>query len=332
VSNFVDWIKEHQVVSFYVLVFGLSWPSMLMLFYVFPGNAGMQAIFGLIATFSPALVALIISTIAKPERKRSKRAPGVFVFFASWLFSWLVLSLHAWRIRGADPELQIIIPVGLVSLLPAWLVSCGLSRVVGVRELLGTLVRPKGHILWYVVAVLLVPLVQMVGAGITILAGGEVDMGLQDMTSLNAVIVVGLVFLQGFLVSGGINEETGWRGFVLPRLQARYSVIGAVVIVWFFWALWHVPYDIGTGVPVESILLNRILHNFVWSVLFAWVYNRTKGSLLAPALFHPAMNAFGDTLPRTDAATVLFVIITAAVIMLDRMWKRLPGDEPARKP
>lgn len=69
------------------------------------------------------------------------------------------------------------------------------------------------------------------------------------------------------------------------------------------------------------MLFNRVVFNFIWAVLFAWVYNRTKGSLLAPALFHPVMNACGNSLPRTDAATVLFVIITIAVVIREKMWK-----------
>jgi membrane protease YdiL (CAAX protease family) len=34
--------------------------------------------------------------------------------------------------------------------------------------------------------------------------------------------------------------------------------------------------------------------NFLVSIIMTWFYNRTNGSLLAPVLFHPAMNAFGN--------------------------------------
>ncbi len=325
-SKFADWIKRHQVPGFYLLVFGISWPAMIMLFFVVPSNAALQALFGLTAVFSPALVALMISAIAKPAPRQGERASRWVVFVGAWLLSWAVLSLHACKVRGAAPEPQIIIPTGLVALLPGWLISCAYSRIPGVKGLFGTLLMPRGPGLWYLVAVFAVPLVQIAGAGVTFLAGGEVDLGLRDFSLGHSVVLTGLVFLHGFLVAGGINEESGWRGFVLPRLQARFPVIVAIAIVWFFWALWHVPYDIGMGTPLESILLNRILHNFVFAVFMAWMYNRTRGSLLAPALFHPAMNTFGDTLPRTDAATVLFVTLAIAVILRDRMWQKLPED------
>jgi membrane protease YdiL (CAAX protease family) len=329
VRKITAWVKQHQILAFYLLVYGISWPAMIVAFSVFSRNAAMQAPFGLMAVFSPALVALMISAISKPEPKQAKSPARWIAFVCGWLFAWLVLSLHMWQVRGVEPGPQVIIPAGLVALLPGWLLSCAYSRLPGVRELFGTVLRPRGHVVWYLVALFTVPAVQVIGAGITMLAGGEASIDLNDRSFLGAAFFIGLMILEGFLVSGGINEESGWRGFVLPRLQARFPVIGAVAIVWFFWALWHIPYDIGNHTPVEEILFNRILLNFIWAVLFAWVYNRTNGSLLAPALFHPSMNAFGDTLPRTDVATVLFVILVLAVIVYERMWRKLPEDSPA---
>ncbi|MBN1211962.1 MAG: CPBP family intramembrane metalloprotease [candidate division Zixibacteria bacterium] len=328
-SNLSDWIKQHQVLAFYLLVFVISWPAMFIAFFLFPRNQALQAPFGLIASFCPVLIALLISAVAKPEPKQARRPIRWLVFICAWFFTWAVMCLHTGYIRGVTLEMQILIPTGLVALLPGWLISCAFSRVPGVKELFGTLLKPKGNIVWYLAALFIVPVVQLIGAGITSLAGGEVSFALSSRSFLDTVIFLGLVFLNGLLVSGGINEETGWRGFVLPRLQARFPVIGAIVIVWFFWALWHIPYDIGLGTPLEGILINRILYNFIWALLFAWVYNRTGGSLLAPVIFHPAMNAFGNNLPGTTAATVLFVLLALAVIFYKRMWKKLPSDHPA---
>jgi len=328
-SGIIDWMKRHQVPGFYILVFGISWPAMIVAFWVFPDNIAAQSLFGLAAAFCPALVAMLVVAVSKPSRLPDSVRPRLISFVGAWLLSSLAITIHIWHVRGVPLGPQTIVPSAVVAILPAWLLSCAFSRITGVKELFGTILRPKGHVLWYVAAISLVPAVQMAGAGMTRLAGGDVTFNLRDTSFFGASAFIGLTFLQGFLVAGGINEETGWRGFVLPRLQARYPVLGAVVIVWFFWALWHIPYDIGNGTPLESIVLNRILFNFIWAVLFAWVYNRTRGSLLAPAIFHPAMNAFGDTLPGTDAATVLFLIIVLVIIVRERMWQKLPTDHPA---
>lgn len=87
--------------------------------------------------------------------------------------------------------------------------------------------------------------------------------------------------------------------------------------------------DLASGAPAMSILRNRLLFNAMWSVLFAWVFNRTRGSVLAPALFHPAMNTSGDLFPATDLATLLFLALTVVAIASDRMWRRLPVSHPA---
>jgi membrane protease YdiL (CAAX protease family) len=107
-----------------------------------------------------------------------------------------------------------------------------------------------------------------------------------------------LEFLRGFLMTGGINEEGG-RGFAQPRLQARYPVIVSAMIEWFFWAIWHLPYDFGRGDELARILQNHIVCNLVVSILMIRLYNRSNGSVLVTSLFHSAMNTFGNVLSKT---------------------------------
>jgi len=69
--------------------------------------------------------------------------------------------------------------------------------------------------------------------------------------------------------------------------------------------------------------------NLVVSILMTWLYNRTQGSLLAPALFHPAMNTFGNVFSRTVVANVLLIGLAVFAIIEDRMWEKLPEGHPA---
>jgi membrane protease YdiL (CAAX protease family) len=165
--------------------------------------------------------------------------------------------------------------------------------------------------------------------GTTHLLGGEAEFYLANMTFWDAAIYLLLECLKGFLLTGGINEESGWRGFALPRLQARYPVIVAAGIVWFFWALWHLPYDLGRGDSIGWILENRLFWTLLVAILMTWLYNRTNGSLLAPALFHPVMNAFGNVFSKTPTLRVLLLGLAIFAIVYDRMWRKLPGDSPA---
>ena len=217
----------------------------------------------------------------------------------------------------------------LLALFPAWVLSSAYARTPGVRKQFSTLLKPRGPARWYLVVFLIFPGVQLLEMGLTRLLGGETQMRTPDPGLAGAAVFLLLEFSRGFLMTGGINEESGWRGFALPRLQARYPVIVSAAIVWFFWAAWHLPYDFGRGDPIPWIIENRLLWNLVFSILMTWVYNRTNGSLLAPALFHPAMNAFGNYLPASSTTSLIFIGLAILAVVTDRMWERLPADHGA---
>ncbi len=75
--------------------------------------------------------------------------------------------------------------------------------------------------------------------------------------------------------------------------------------------------------------MTRLFLNLLVSILMVWLYNRTNGSILAPSLFHAAMNAFGDQFQMNTAQIALQVLLVVFVIAYDRMWKRLPEGNRA---
>lgn len=117
---------------------------------------------------------------------------------------------------------------------------------------------------------------------------------------------------------GGGQEEFGWRGFALPRLQRRYSPLTASVIIGVAWALWHVPLALGvdfweTG---SSFYLYGLLA-VVGSIIFTWIYNLTGGSVFAMMLLHGSFNAsnmIGSVLdPFIDQHPLLMTLLTIGI-------------------
>ena len=102
-----------------------------------------------------------------------------------------------------------------------------------------------------------------------------------------------IIYLSNIFVGGPIAEEFGWRGFALPKLQARIGALSAGLVIGVVWGLWHLPFFI---FPEGALVIGNIPFVWylplvtAWSVLFTWIYNNTKGSVLMMILFHAAIN------------------------------------------
>jgi membrane protease YdiL (CAAX protease family) len=93
--------------------------------------------------------------------------------------------------------------------------------------------------------------------------------------------------------SYGMGEEVGWRGFALPRLQRTRPAANAALLLGLIWACWHLPAFLYRDTYVEMGLLGfpMLLVSVCFaSVMFAWLYNSTGGSLLLVILFHVFFN------------------------------------------
>jgi membrane protease YdiL (CAAX protease family) len=107
-----------------------------------------------------------------------------------------------------------------------------------------------------------------------------------------------------FFIVAGLGQELGWSGFLIPRLQARFSALTSCVLRAIIGALWHLPLFLysmqGHQALADLQYANWIagkgflvafgaavlLFLLPWSVLISWVLNNTGGSLLLVAILH----------------------------------------------
>jgi membrane protease YdiL (CAAX protease family) len=217
-----------------------------------------------------------------------------------------------------------------VALLPAFVVSSALFGRASVRNMLGSLVRPKGRLVYYLIAMFAFPAIHFIGVVVTNVLHGEAWFPSTDIGSTLAFTVV-VSFASVLFFTGGINEESGWRAFGQARLQQRYSPLVANLILWFFLLIWHIPNDIVQYQQGGYLLVRIGLYPFI-TILLGWIYNRTGGSILAPAIFHASMNSMnslGEILPMTTAGNIVLVTCALVVVGLDRMWCKLPKAHSA---
>jgi membrane protease YdiL (CAAX protease family) len=118
------------------------------------------------------------------------------------------------------------------------------------------------------------------------------------------------LFVLVLLLGGPWFEEPGWRGFALPRLQQLHGPLVGTLILGVLWALWHLPefFSPSWDTPKGSVL------DVVWFVIIAtalaivytWVFNNTRASLLLVILAHASTDAF--------SAAILYKVFPAKVV------------------
>ena len=107
------------------------------------------------------------------------------------------------------------------------------------------------------------------------------------------------VFLLSMLINGCLSavlEETGWRGFLVPKLIKITSFPKTALITGFIWAIWHYPliiysYDQSSTFPLSSRLICFTI--FVVGLSFAATWLRLQsGSVWAASILHGSHNVF----------------------------------------
>jgi uncharacterized protein len=142
-------------------------------------------------------------------------------------------------------------------------------------------------------------------------------------------------FLARFFMGGGLGEELGWRGFMLPTLQARWGVVKATLAVGICWGIWHWPaffMDPEKSGAFPDVLVPMFLFTLlsvVYAFIFTYLYNGS-GSLLLVVAMHATLNAVDSTLDQVVpgqegdliAAVLMLVSLVVFVPLVIRQARR----------
>ncbi len=277
----------------------------------------------MLGIFGPGLVGILVSGIAAPGTGERRRVGSPAAFVLAWLGSTLLIVMNQVFADGRPLSAATLAASAAAALMPAFVVSAIFSTVPGVRQHLASLVKPRGPGIYYPLALVLFAGIWLIGAALSRGVGLPVPERALPAEAARIGLLGGIVvqILYNFLVNG-LSEEVGWRGFALPRLQARHSPLMASAIVWVFWSVWHAPAYLGGFAPqsLENTLVEFVLILPV-TILFTWFYNRTGGSLLVVALLHPAMNTATHFLPITLGGLVVLATCAVFAVIRDGMWR-----------
>jgi len=274
-----NFIKQHPALSYYILVFAISWGGILILIGG-PGNIP-----------------------GTKEQAEKLFFPALIIMFAGPFISGILMNFI---VDGEE----------------------------GLRKLLSHILRWRVKGRWYAIAVFTGPLlVAAVLFGLSIF-NQEFLPGIVTAKNKISLMIFGLSW---GLIGGGLLEETGWTGFVIPQLRKRFSILSTGLLVGILWGIWHFMiafwasnYMVGAGswtMFVAGFLAFYLLALPAFRVLLVFVYDRTE-SLPVIMLMHAFLSA--STLIFQPSATgeiafiwnlvlgIIFWIIVATVVATNR--------------
>lgn len=289
-------------------------------------------------TTTTATATTAASTSRREERLGSMSAwTPVAAFYAgalllSWL-AWLPLALAAMGVWGGDPPQELHLLGSLGPMLSAFIVTAAWHGRPGVTALARRMVAWRGNLRWIALAVL-VPLgLYALGVLVTrAVQGVWLDVGTLGQSPeypwMPAVVAV-----LANLVFYGYGEEVGWRGFLLPRLQARSSALKSAVLVTLFWACWHIPlFAFADGfrkmgaIGIPGWLFSLLLG----SVILTWLFNSSGGSILVVALFHAMLDVAINS--PSDGVLMQNVVGGTLTVLGFVLVNRVGREHLARRP
>ena len=172
---------------------------------------------------------------------------------------------------------------------------------------------------WWLPILLLFPAINGGLLLVDLLLGGD----LPALPWTGQPLSIPIAFVVVLLTAGPLQEEFGWRGYALDRLQARWSALVSSLVLGAIWAAWHAPlffFDPSVIYRPENAVgfLPSIL---IVTVVITWIYNNTGGSLLGALLVHASFNFSHWALPvlesplTREAYLVVLLVVTGVIVL-----------------
>ena len=242
----------------------------------------------------------------------------VIAYAASWL-AWSPLTLAALGLVTGSPPSYLHILGGLGPMLAAVLVTWGSGGRPALRRLRDRCLTFHGGARWVAVAFLLPA--ALFAASLLVLYVFDASPVRWNRIGMSTEYpeMPPPVFWLANVVFYGFGEEVGWRGFALPRIQARRSALSSALLLGLAWAGWHLPlFTFSEGLSRLGIggTVGWMMSMLTGSVLMAWFFNSSRGSVLAVAIFHGVLDIFMTSPVVPRIATAMGAILTIGTIAL----------------
>jgi len=212
-----------------------------------------------------------------PKPSFVKRHPVVVFFVLACTFSWGNLIL-----LRMSPGIPFLYPFG--PLLAAIITASLTGGLAGLKDLARRCLRWRVGLRWYAAAFLVPAAIGLAAVYLGVLAGNSAPAAAR----LGPWYTLFLLFPMA-VVDAPLGEESGWRGFALPKLPAKRSPLVNTLVLALLVVTWHVPLVI----TEPALAAPYLTAGFASAILTNWIYYNARGSALLAILYHAAANTFG---------------------------------------
>jgi membrane protease YdiL (CAAX protease family) len=132
------------------------------------------------------------------------------------------------------------------------------------------------------------------------------------------------------LMLAPLLEETGWHGYGVDSLRAKYGMMSTTLLFAVLWCAWHAPLVLINGTYQNELARmdsKVFVANFFVSIIPAaiianWFYYKNSRSIAASVLLHSMLNAAAVLLNAGQVAkciaTLLYSAVAVGLIVRDR--------------
>jgi membrane protease YdiL (CAAX protease family) len=235
----------------------------------------------------------------------------VAYFTLAYVISWVIGIPLALAKQGI---IQPIFPlwfhyfVAYGPMLSALIVTGVTQGPHGLKEIWKRIIKWRVAGIWWLAA--LSPLIAALVIALAINFMTDSKIFLSEFGIIHYLPPLGIGALFLWILTFGIGEEIGWRGYALPRLQKNHNALYATAILAFFWALWHLPQFFYLFDP--STAIGWAIGIFAAAIVFTWLLNSTEGSILIVAVFHGCFNYVS----ASNAGNGLLAAVVSTMVMV----------------
>jgi membrane protease YdiL (CAAX protease family) len=328
--------KAHPVLAYLLIAFGWTWLFWLGAIPFRGQNDLLLMTMVLAGAYGPAIGCILTLGLQEGIVPDFSSKKMTVIFIASVLiFSVMVIRYVVGNVPGyvsLPDDLTITPPVILTALLASvaggWVISSAFSQRIDVRKKMFSLLPTRLPLRWTLLALFFFPTMMLASCGIAALVGIELEYPSSwGLPTLDVIPLFLLSFVLTALAQGGM-EEPGWRGFLQPTIQKRFSPLLAALIVSLIWSLWHLPLYLNGFYPGDLVsgMIGSAVYRIFLAIFLAWFYNRSGGNLFLVVFLHTCFNVLVDFMPLSDSIMLLlWVLVVLTITIHDKMWRKIPA-------